>query len=158
MNRSFTKEAIIGPMAEATTFGLPSVIGYQFGKAEGRDLAKDRRASPKVLPHKNRPQRKKQVAAIALVPGSTGYLVGKKVGYKEELLESMAKWQEELKFHKVRKQSTKKYRNRVKFLMSNIKRNQQLLTKMVKDQKKQGIPPPHLAAVLASACSCFCAR
>ena len=131
MNKFLLKEAVVGPLAEIPALGLPSAVGYQFGKAEGRDLAQARKKAPAMLgASKDEVTKTKNMAAIALVPGSTGYLVGKRAGYRQELEDSLKEWKEELASMKKGGQPTKKYKNRVVFLKRNIRRNTQLLKKM----------------------------
>lgn len=65
------KEAILGPLADASNLGMPSGVGYVLGRQEGREMAEA-----------GVPMDKRNLAAALLVPGALGFRYGKTTGYE----------------------------------------------------------------------------
>ena len=67
--KELEKKALIGPMVDIGTLGMPSMLGYQLGKNLGMSTEAD------VL-DEDEPGRLKKLLAYGLIPGYTGYRMG----------------------------------------------------------------------------------
>jgi len=69
------KIAVVGPAIDLHNLMIPSLVGYQLGKAVGHAEAA---AGKKFTRDAG------DIAALLLVPGATGYQIGKAHGHTEE--------------------------------------------------------------------------
>lgn len=71
--KGLEKTAIIGPALDLNGLGIPSLVGYQLGKAHGRAEGSK---------EKNPPSRAGKLLKGALIPGYIGYRYGKGAGHE----------------------------------------------------------------------------
>lgn len=69
------KTAIIGPAVDVATLGIPSAVGYVAGRNEGRTMAREGIEPQNGIVG--------DAAKFLLLPGATGYMIGKRSGYNE---------------------------------------------------------------------------
>ena len=71
--QGFTKIALVGPALDLANLGIPSLVGYHIGKAQGTAEGKEEVNKPSTLG---------KLLKGALIPGYIGYRVGKGRGHE----------------------------------------------------------------------------
>lgn len=76
--KAVEKTAIIGPIGEIGSLGIPSLAGYFLGKEYGGPLARAGEERPSGV-------RLKDLLGLAMIPGYTGFQLGQRGAYDEEM-------------------------------------------------------------------------